>query len=55
MRFTDKNTGLEFGLLNRCIEATVNNGDITPDDGESLTFFLELVKEALVSRAKMNS
>ena len=35
MRFTDQNSGLEFGKLNHCIQATVDLGDLSEDDGES--------------------
>ena len=55
MRFTDKNSTYEFGKLNSCIQSTQKYGDISADDAESLTFFLELVKEALVSRGMANS
>jgi len=55
MRFTDKNSSTEFVMLNNCIEATVSRGELSQDDGESLTFFLELVKEALTSRSLINS
>lgn len=55
MKFTDKNTGIEFGKLDHCIQATVSHGELSEDDGESLAFFLELVKEALLSRALINS
>ena len=55
MKFTDKNSGIEFGKLTHCIQATVNHGDLSEDDAESLTFFLELVQEALLNRALVNS
>ncbi len=55
MRFTNQNTGSEFGLLTQCIQTTANHGEISTDDAESLTFFLELVKEALVNRAIVNA
>lgn len=55
MRFTDKNSNLEFGKLNHCIEATKRFGEISPDDAESLTFFLELVKETLISGSLANA
>lgn len=55
MKFTNQNSGSEFGKLNQCIEATMSNGEISVDDAESLTFFLELVKEALFNRALINS
>lgn len=55
MRFTEKNSIYEFGKLNHCIQATRKYGEITEDDAESLAFFLELVKEALVSRSMANA
>ena len=55
MRFTEKNSTPEFVMLNDCIEATVNRGELSQDDGESLTFFLELVREALTNRSRINS
>jgi hypothetical protein len=55
MRFTEENSINEFGKLNDCILTTQRYGDITTDDAESLTFFLELVKEALLARSIMNA
>jgi hypothetical protein len=55
MKFTNQNSGSEFGLLTQCIKTTANHGEISSDDAESLTFFLELVKEALVNRAIVNA
>lgn len=55
MRFTEQNSIYEFGKLNQCIQATKRNGEITADDAETLTFFLELVKEALVARSMANA
>ena len=55
MKFTNQNSGNEFGMLDECIKATMNRGEISVDDAESLTFFLEIVKEALCNRAIINS
>ena len=55
MRFTNQNSGTEFSQLTQCIQATASHGEITTDDAESLTFFLELIQEALVSRNMANS
>ena len=55
MRFTEKNSSHEFGILNHCIQATQRQGVISADDAESLSFFLELVQEALMSRSMANS
>jgi len=55
MRFTDKNSILEFGMIDECIRSTNNRGEITDDDAETLTFFLQLVKEALLTHGRVNS
>ncbi|MBT3582625.1 hypothetical protein HN924_02240 [Candidatus Woesearchaeota archaeon] len=46
--------GREFGLLEQCVNTTADNREISEDDRESLTFFLELVKEALIARRKID-
>jgi len=45
----------EFSKLNHCIETSKRFGEISIDDAETLTFFLELVKEALVVRRLVNA
>ena len=55
MKVTDQNSLIEFGMLNKCISSTKNRGEITDDDAETLTFFLELVKESLIARGMANS
>lgn len=55
MIFTNQNSGSEFGLLNKCIMTTANHGEISDDDAESLAFFLELIKDALMKRSIANS
>ena len=44
--------GREFGLLEQCVNTTADHREISEDDRESLTFFLELVREALVAKGK---
>lgn len=55
MAFSNSNSNNEFTKLNHCIDTTQKHGEISDDDAETLTFFLELVKEALVSRTMTNS
>ena len=55
MRFSQHNSRLEFTTLNKCIETSQKIGEISIDDAETLTFFLELVKEALTSRGLANA
>jgi len=52
MRFSHQNTGYEFNALNKCIATSQMIGEISVDDAETLTFFLELVKEALMTRRR---
>ena len=55
MRFTEENSGNEFGQLSQCIKSTMNRGEISADDAETLSFFLDIVKETLVSQNMANS
>ncbi len=55
MRFTQQNSFHEFNRLNECIEFTKENQKISEDEAETLAFFLDLVKEALITRATANS
>ncbi len=55
MPFSKQNSSNEFTKLNYCIDTTQKHGEISDDDAETLTFFLELVKEALVTRTITNS
>ena len=55
MRFTEENSMNEFGKLTECIRTTQRHGVISTDDAETLTFFLDLVKEALMARSQQNA
>ncbi|MCK4613514.1 MAG: hypothetical protein KAU14_01825 [Thermoplasmata archaeon] len=55
MKFTEQNSVYEFSKLMQCIETTKRHGEISLDDAETLTFFLELVKKALTSRSISNA
>lgn len=55
MEFTQQNSFHEFNKLNECIEFTKENRKISEDEAETLTFFLEIVKEALMARVTGNS
>ena len=55
MRITENESAFEFSKLNQCIESTKNHGEISEDDAETLTFFLELVKEMIVEKVMINS
>ena len=55
MKFTDKNSMFEFSKLNKCIESTKKHGEITADDAETLSFFLDIVKDSLMMNTMSNS
>lgn len=55
MKFTQQNSTSEFGMLNQCIKSTMNRGEISSDEAETLSFFLELIQETLVSNSMVNS
>ena len=55
MRFTESNSINEFGKLNHCILSSREHGDISADDADTLKFFLDLVKETLVTRTIGNA
>lgn len=55
MRFTENNSVNEFGKLDHCIMSSREHGEISADDAERLKFFLELVKDALLTRAIGNA
>ena len=55
MRFSQHNSRFEFSTLNKCIETSQKIGESSVDDAETLTFFLEIVKEALTSRGLANA
>ena len=55
MRFTEQDSAFDLSKLNQCIESTKNHGEISEDDAETLTFFLELVKEMIVEKVMINS
>lgn len=55
MRFSQHNSRFEFNTLSKCIETSQRIGEISVDDAETLSFFLDLVKEALTSRGLINA
>ncbi len=55
MIFSKENSISEFNKLNHCIDASKRFGEISVDDAETLIFFLEIVKEALIARRVINA
>ena len=53
--FSKENSNFEFSKLNQCVEASRKFGEISVDDAETLTFFLELVKETLTAGRYLNA